>query len=120
MDEGSAFPLPVTRNGGWDTQAAHRLISVGPGRATGGPAIFVTIATPDRAAQSRVFARSARDCHPDARLVVLALESDGAAALFEDLFDLVISAEQLALGCLADMRFRYSTAELCFALKPWV
>jgi hypothetical protein len=116
MDEGRAFPLPVTQNWAWDTHVAP----VGSEYATGGRATFVTIATPDRAAQSRIFARSARECHPDARLVVLALGSDGPPALLEDLYDLVLSAEQLSLGCLADMRFRYSIAELCFALKPWV
>src|SRR6266851_511207 len=108
MDEARTFPLPVARGGATDNR-------VKPGRAN-----FVTIATPDRAAQSRIFARSARACHPDARLVVLALETNGHPPVFEDLYDLVISAEQLSLGCLADMRFRYSTAELCFALKPWV
>ena len=54
----------------------------------------MTIAIPDRAAQSRVFARSARECHPDARLVVLALEHDGPVPKFEDLCDLVIPAER--------------------------
>jgi len=116
MDEGSTFPRPVTQNWAWETQVTP----VGSARGTGGRATFVTIATPDRAAQSRVFARSARACHPDTRLVVLALETNGQPPVFEDLFDLVISAEELSLGCLADMRFRYSTAELCFALKPWV
>jgi hypothetical protein len=115
MDEGSAFSLPVTQNWAWDTEVTP----VGSLRGTGGRATFVTIATPDRAAQSRIFARSARACHPDARLVVLALETDGQPQMLEDLYDLVISAEQLPLNCLADMRFRYSIAELCFALKPW-
>ena len=82
-------------------------------------ATFVTLATPDFAAQSRIFARSARACHPDARLVVLALDAVGTPGMF-DLFDLVVLVEQLSLSCLADMRFRYSTAELCFALKPWL
>src|SRR5260370_36472694 len=76
--------------------------------------------SPDRAAQSSVFARSARQCHPDARLVVLALNLDGPPRMFEDIYDLVISVEQLSLSFLADLRFRYSTAELCFALKPWI
>src|SRR5712692_6917196 len=116
MDEGRAVPLPVTPSRARDTQSKPD----GGGRAAIRRATFVTIATPDRAAQSRIFARSARECHPDARLVVLALESDGPPPIFEDLYDLVLSAEQLSLGCLADMRFRYSTAELCFALKPWV
>src|SRR5580765_7072588 len=116
MDEGGTFPRPVTQNRAWDTQVTP----VRSERGTGGRATFVTIATPDRAAQSRTFARSARACHPAARLVVLALETDGPPGTFEDVYDLVISAEQLSLDCLADMRFRYSTAELCFALKPWV
>src|SRR5579864_144639 len=81
---------------------------------------FVTIATPDRAAQSRVLARSVRKCHPSARLAVLALGPEATSRVFEDLYDLVISIEQLPLSCFADMRFRYSTPELCFALKPWV
>ena len=37
-----------------------------------------------------------------------------------ELYDFIISAEELSLGSLADMRFRYTTAELCFALKPWL
>jgi hypothetical protein len=86
----------------------------------GGRATFVTIATPDRAGQSRVFARSARKCHPDARLAVLVLGPDAASGMFADLYDLAISVERLPLSCFADMRFRYSTPELCFALKPWV
>jgi hypothetical protein len=81
---------------------------------------FVTIATLDRAGQSRVFARSVRNCYSNARLAVLALGPEGASKRFEDLYDLVISVEQLSLSCFADMRFRYSTPELCFALKPWV
>src|SRR5216684_7030923 len=113
-DEGRNFPLPVTQNWPWENQ-----VKPARGRAIGTRATFVTIATADRAGQSRIFARSARACHRDARLVVLALDPD-ETRLFEDLYDLVISAEQLSLGCLADMRFRYSTAELCFALKPWV
>src|SRR5712692_5163436 len=116
MDEGRAVPLPVTPSRARDTQSKPD----GGGRAAIRRATFVTIATPDRAAQSRVFARSARECHPDARLVVLALNLAGPPRLFEDVYDLVISVEQLSLGFLADMRFRYSTAELCFALKPWV
>ena len=109
MDEGSAFPLPMTQ-----------VSPVLSGRANGGRANFVTIATPDRAAQSRIFARSARECHPDARLIVLVPDADAPPGIFADLYDLVISAEQLSLSGLADMRFRYSTAELCFALKPWL
>jgi hypothetical protein len=81
---------------------------------------FVTIATPDLAAQSRVLARSVRKCHPNSPLAVLALGPEGTSQVFEDLYDVVISVDQLSLNCFADMRFRYSTAELCFALKPWV
>jgi hypothetical protein len=116
MDEVGAFPLPMARNGASEAM----VMPLGRGRETGRRATFVTIATPDRAAQSRIFARSARRCHPDARLVVLILEWDGPPRMFEDLYDLVIPAEQLSLGGLADMRFRYATAELCFALKAWV
>lgn len=108
MDEGRAFPRPVSRSWAADDE-------VKPGRAN-----FVTIATPDRAAQSRIFARSARQAHPDARLTVLALDADEAPRIFADCYDLVISADELSLNGLADMRFRYSIAELCFALKPWL
>jgi hypothetical protein len=108
MDEGRAFPRPVGRS--WAANDEVR-----PGRTN-----FVTIATQDRAAQCRVFARSARQCHPDARLTVLVLDSDESPRIFADCYDLVVSAEELALSGLADMRFRYSVAELCFALKPWL
>ena len=108
MDEGRAVPLPVAQ--GW----AHY------DRARPAQANFVTIATQDRAAQSRVFARSARQRHPDARLTVLVPDSDESPRIFADCYDLVISVEELSLTGLADMRFRYSTAELCFALKPWL
>jgi hypothetical protein len=114
-DEGRDFPLPVTQNWTWDNQ-----IRPARGRANAARATFVTIATADRAGQSRIFARSVRECHRDARLVVLALDPEETPRVFEDLYDLVIPAEQLSLGGLADMRFRYSIAELCFALKPWV
>jgi len=113
MDEGRDFPLPVTQD--WAGENHVRPV----GRTGGVRPIFLTIATPDRAAQSRIFARSARECHPDARLVVLVPGAAVPPRIFEYLFDLVITAEQLALGGLADMRFRYSIAELCFALKPW-
>ena len=108
MDEGRAFPLPATQSWSWEPKVAP----VRAGR-DGGRATFVTIATPDRAAQSRIFARSARQCHPDARLVVLALDAAEPARIFADHFDLVVAAEELSLSGLADMRFRYSTAELC-------
>jgi hypothetical protein len=116
MDEVRAFPPPVTQDRAYATQVT----SPSPTRPTGGRATFVTIATPDRAAQSRIFARSARECHPDARVVVFTLENDGAPGMFDDLYDLVVSAEQLSLSGLADMRFRYTTSGLCFALKAWV
>jgi hypothetical protein len=90
MDEGRTFPLPATQTGVWDKEAnAARSARGGGGRPT-----FVTIATSDRAAQARIFARSARDCHPDARLVVLVPDTDGPPQIFEDLYDLVIAAEQ--------------------------
>jgi len=114
MDESGL--LPLTEGSAPNPQAKP----VGSTRAASGRTTIVTIATPDRAAQSRIFARSARRCYPDARLVVLAINADRTQPLFEDLYDLVISPEELSLGCLADMRFRYSTAELCFALKPWI
>src|SRR6266851_297942 len=116
MDEGSNFPLPLTQGWAWENQVKPAPV----GGVHGGRATFVTIVTADRAAQSRIFARSARECHPDARLVVLVLGAAVPPRIFEDLYDLVIPAEQLVLGGLADMRFRYSIAELCFALKPWV
>src|SRR5689334_10942982 len=108
MDEVRVFPRPVTRNGAYAAEVAP----ASSARPTGGRATFVTIAIPDRAAQSRIFARSARECHPDARVVVLTLENNGPPGTYEDLYDLVISAEQLSLSGLADMRFRYTTVEL--------
>lgn len=116
MDEVRAFSRSATRS----PPGAAAVTPADFGRTTGKRATFVTIATPDRAAQSRIFARSARECHPDARIVVLALGNGGPAGKFGDLCDFVISAEELSLNGLADMRFRYTTAELCFALKPWV
>jgi len=116
MDEGRNFPFPVTQSWAWENQLKPAQIV----RATGRRPIFVTIATTDRAGQSRIFARSARECHRDALLAVLVLDPDGSSRVFEDLYDLVIPAEELSLDGLADMRFRYSIAELCFALKPWV
>src|SRR5262249_50936550 len=85
-----------------------------------GRPIFATITTPDRAAQTRLFARSARECHPEARLAVLSLESSAGSHNLADAFALAITADELAVGCLADMQFRYTIAELCFALKPWL
>jgi hypothetical protein len=112
MDEGRIFPLAVTQSA-WNNELK-------PVRSAGGRGIFATIVTADRIAQSRILARSARECHPDARLVVLAPDPGGATQRLADLFDLVVTADQLQLGSLADMRFRYTTAELCFALKPWL
>ena len=128
MDEGRNFPLPVTQGvtQGWvgDDQAVPACGGPqgGPLRAgaSGGRATFITIATADRAAQSRILARSARQCHPEARLVVLALDPGATGRMLADLYDVVIAVEELSLGGLADMQFRYSLAELCFALKPWV
>lgn len=114
MDEGRTFPLPTGEGAAWE----RRLTVTPSSAADGGKATFLTIITADRAGQARLFARSARAWHPDARLVVLVA---GAASprMFESLFDRVIAAEELSFGGLADMRFRYSLAELCFALKPW-
>lgn len=115
MDEGRNFPLPATQSRAWENQVKPAPL----GRANGGRATFLTIVTADRAAQSRIFARSARECHPNARLVVVVPDVVELPRIFADLYDLVIPPEQLSLGGLADMRFRYSIAELCFALKPW-
>ncbi len=115
MDEGRNFPLPATQSRAWENQVKPAPL----GRANGGRATFLTIVTADRAAQSRIFARSARECHPNARLVVVVPDVVESPRIFADLYDLVIPPEQLSLGGLADMRFRYSIAELCFALKPW-
>lgn len=86
--------------------------------AAGGAPIFLTIATGDRAGQARIFARSAREHHPEAQLAVVAPHGVAPAA-FDNLYDLVIEPEELGIASLADMRCRYSPAELCFALKPW-
>ncbi len=116
MDEGRNLSLPATPGWVWENPVA----APRPGDANGVRTTLLTIATADRAAQTRIFARSARHCHPQARLVVLVADQTPALPLFEDLFDLVIAADELRLGGLADMRFRYSTAEVCYALKPWV
>src|SRR5947207_14960604 len=112
MDEGRTFPL-VTAPGAWGVDAK-------PARQVAGRGIFATIATADRIAQSRTFARSARQHHPDARFALLVPGPGAQSAALADLFDLVIAAEELGVPSLADMRFRYTTAELCFALKPWL
>jgi hypothetical protein len=116
MDEGRTFPLPATQSLAWQDQVQP----VCAGYAEAARPNFLTIVTADRAAQSRIFARSARDCHPDARLVVVVAGAAVPPRIFEDLYDEVIAVEQLSLGGLADMQFRYSIAEQCFALKPWV
>ncbi len=115
MDEGRTFPLPVAQSLTWE----NRVTPAASGPASGGRATFLTIVTADRAGQARIFARSARECHPDARLVVLVAGADVPPRMFEGLYDRVIAVEELACSGLADMRFRYSREELCFALKPW-
>jgi len=116
MDEGRAFPVPAGAGWAGDYQLQAPARSAG---WHGGRAIFATIATADRAGQCQVLARSAREHHPDARLAVLLLD-EGARRLFDDVYDLVLMPEALGLPGLADMRFRYSVAELCYALKPWL
>src|SRR5438105_3632494 len=65
MDEGRTLPLVAAPSAwGVDPKAA---------RPVAGRGIFATIATADRIAQSRTFARSARPHHPDARLALLVL-----------------------------------------------
>jgi hypothetical protein len=116
MDESRAFPVPVTQGLALADRGSPALCaSVGGGRAT-----FLTIVTADRAGQARQFARSARICHPDARFVVLVAGAGASPRLFDNLYDRVIAADELDFAGLADMRFRYSLSELCFALKPWV
>src|SRR5260370_39950511 len=68
MDEGRTFPLAVTPNPAWGVEAKSARVLRSSG---GGHGIFATIVTGDRVAQSRILARSARECHPDARLAVL-------------------------------------------------
>jgi hypothetical protein len=115
MDESRGIPLPVSQGLAWENQgAATPCAGIDGGRAT-----FLTIVTADRAGQARIFARSARACHPDARFVVLVAGSGASPRLFDGLYDRVIAAEELDFDGLADMHFRYSLSELCFALKPW-
>jgi hypothetical protein len=118
MDEGRTFPLPVTQSWAWEARVEPPPVLNGGDTVGGGRPTFLTIVTPDRAAQARIFARSVRQCHPDAILAVL-VPVTTAPRMFADLFDIVIPVEELALAGLADMRFRYSVAELCYALKPW-
>ena len=99
MDEGRNFPLPVTQDEAWKIQVKPAPVA----RAVSGRPTFVTIATADHAAQSRIFARSARECHPDARLVVLVPGATEPPRTLEDLYDLVITTEQLSVGGLADI-----------------
>jgi hypothetical protein len=81
---------------------------------------FVTLGTHDYAPQSRVLARSIRRFHPDARLILFAVENSPHPELYGDAFDEIITCNQLGVPTLADMAFRYSQAEFCFALKPWM
>jgi hypothetical protein len=111
MDEGRTLPLPAMQQWAWASQAPAQ-------PAAAGHAVFVTIATADRAAQSRILARSVRGCHRNARLAVLAI--GGGSAAFGDMYDLVVPLDELPREGLADLRFRYPTAELCPALKPWL
>ncbi|HEX3952540.1 MAG TPA: hypothetical protein VHW90_03135 [Stellaceae bacterium] len=115
MDEGRTYPLQVALGWAWETQSNSARFD----RGRAGHPTFVTLATSDRAAQSRIFARSVRECHPEARLAVLTIDSPASPHAF-DAFDVVLSVEQLSISCLADFRFRYSIPELCFALKPWL
>lgn len=115
MDESRSFPLPVTQGLAWENRAAPTPVA----GVNGGRATFLTIVTADRAGQARIFARSARACHPDARFVVLVAGSGASPQMFDGLYDRVIAAAELDFDGLADMCFRYSLSELCFALKPW-
>ncbi|MGE3831551.1 MAG: class I SAM-dependent methyltransferase [Parvibaculaceae bacterium] len=81
---------------------------------------FVTLGTHDYAPQIRIFARSVRRFHPEARSILFAVENDAHAELYGDLFDEIVTCPDLGVPALADMAFRYSQAELCFALKPWL
>ena len=81
---------------------------------------FVTLGTHDYAPQIRIFARSVRRVHPEARSILFAVENDAHSELYCDLFDEIVTCPDLGVPALADMAFRYSQAELCFALKPWL
>lgn len=115
MDESRAFPLPATESLAWENRGSPSACAA----VDGGRATFLTIVTADRAGQARLFARSARACHPEARFVVLVAGSGASPRLFDSLYDRIITAEELDFDGLADMRFRYTLSELCFALKPW-
>lgn len=115
MDESREIPLLVTEGLARESRGA----AIPCAGRDGARATFLTIATADRAGQARLFARSARTCHPDARFVVLLAGSGTSASLFDGFYDRIIAAEELKFDSLADMRFRYSLSELCFALKPW-
>src|SRR5690242_15627062 len=117
MDEGRNFPLPASGGRSWENQVAPA--RRGPNGGAGGRITFGTIACADDAAQCRVLARSTRACYPGARLVVLFPDAIPPPRGCDDLYDLVLRAEDLALDGLADMRFRYMPDDLCAALKPW-
>jgi hypothetical protein len=104
MDEGSGFPVAMADSAVKPATAANGL------RPT-----FVTMATRDSAAQSRVFARSVHANQPDARLAVLVLDAPPAQG-FADLFDLVVPADQLPL----EVPQRASLDALCCSLKPLI
>ncbi|MGE5270550.1 MAG: hypothetical protein ACM3JG_12860 [Thiohalocapsa sp.] len=121
MDEGRTFPLPAPT--GWapasrDTARPDMAVARFSSASVARPR-FLTILTRDRIGQARIWARSARQCHPEAQLIAVVLGAPLPTGSFEEFFDLVIPAAELGCDGLADMQFRYSTAELCFALKPW-
>jgi hypothetical protein len=84
------------------------------------PLAFVTLGTHDYAPQSRVFGRTVRRFHPEARSILFAVENDAHPELYGDIFDEIVTCPDIGVPTLADMAFRYSQAELCFALKPWL
>ena len=81
---------------------------------------FVTLGTHDFAPQLRVFGRSVRRFHPEVRSILFAVENDAHAELYSDVFDEIVTCPDIGVPTLADMAFRYSQAEFCFALKPYV
>src|SRR5690348_7544783 len=99
MDESREIPFPVTLGLGSESQAATATAAAAAGDHDG-RATFLTIVTPDRAGQARLFARSARAFHPDARFVVLLAGSTGSGSsqrMFDGLYDRVVAAEELEL-----------------------
>lgn len=121
MDEGRTFPLPAPMEwapaGPVTTSPDVAVARFGSARVA--RPRFLTILTRDRIGQARIWARSARQCHPEAQLIAVVLGAPLPAGSFEEFFDLAIPAAELGCDGLADMQFRYSTPELCFALKPW-